>query len=116
MTDDQQYKDLTMERNSFERQALDTIAENEKLKAQLLGYKEICESLIGGGDDDGVFDVCVGRLDYELLCEHHLKTPEQCLNSVKADAIDEMCDALSFFKLGDGPDSVCRNYSFKLRG
>lgn len=52
------------------------LEEFEALKSQLKGYKEICEELISGADDDGVFDVCIGRLDYELLCEHHLKVRE----------------------------------------
>ena len=74
-------------------------------------------SLIGGGDDDGVFDVCVGRLDYELLCEHHLKTPEQCLNSVKIEAIEEMFNnmpASGFNKLRDQGNWMT-DYVDKLR-
>lgn len=69
---DEQMEALITERNSFEQQALALIADNEALKCQVNGYTEICEELIGGADDDGVFDVCIGRLDYELLCEHHL--------------------------------------------
>lgn len=56
----------------------ESLAEEVKaLEEELNGYKEICEELIGGADDDGVFDVCISRVNYGLLCEHHLKVKDQ---------------------------------------
>jgi len=55
------------------------LKEVNELKAKLNDYHEITAELIGGADDDGVFDVCISRMDYELLTDHFNKTPAQCL-------------------------------------
>lgn len=72
-TEDMELEKLIITSNSFEKQALDLVVENEALKAMvnyLRGQLGVIENF---QDDWGVIES---------------KTPEQCLDNVKADAID----------------------------
>jgi len=41
----------------------------KKLKSYTEDLEDLIKGMIGGADDDGVFDVVISRLDYELLVE-----------------------------------------------
>ena len=44
-------------------------AEIEALKSRVQGYYEIVTEMIGGAEDVPGYNVCVGRVDYEMLVE-----------------------------------------------
>lgn len=64
---------------NFEGILFETNKEINELKAKLNDYHEIVAEMIGGAEDIEPYDVCVGRLDYELLTDHFDKSPAQCL-------------------------------------
>lgn len=79
---DKQLEELISERNSFEKEV-------ETLKAQV---NELRKCLTSEVVDGLLFDMATqsGRLNFYKAKNIVLnKTPEQCLNSVKADAIEE---------------------------
>lgn len=90
--------------NSFEKQALDAIDKAEALKAQVNALRKCLVSESQGGivKRMGFID---GRIKwYDKVAAVIAMTPEQCLNSVRADAIDEMCDKMpssGFTKIRD---------------
>ena len=73
--------------NSYQQQQIDLIAENEALKCQVNNLLKACKLY---GDEISYGD---GTCDHSALDEADtivLMTPEQCVNSIKADAISEM--------------------------
>lgn len=90
-TEDMELENLITHFNSFEQQALDLIVENEALKAQTEEFRV---------ELDYINSFMAENTEYELFKELYdwgkrtdlllLKTPEQCLNSVKADAINSL--------------------------
>jgi len=66
----------------------DKTEEIKALQAQVEGYKEIVGELIGGAEDIEPFDIVISRSDYDMLIDHQLKTPQQCLADVRAEAIE----------------------------
>ena len=65
--------------NSYEQQAIDLVKQNEVLKAQVNALRKM---LISVSCDSGV----AVEMDINELIT---SAPERCLNSVKADAIEE---------------------------
>ena len=97
---------------TIEQQALDLISENEQLKAQVNLLREALVNLFNGAWDE----------EHTVLLDKQVRsaidnTPEQCMNSVKADAIQEMFDKmpLPFNKLRDQGNWMV-DYERELRG
>ena len=90
---------------NYEQQALELIKENEALKAQVNHVKGIALSWI--------HDQLDGTSSFDGEFEEVNKTPEQCLNSVKADAINEFWTSMLLECLGsdNGVDAVLDSYT-----
>lgn len=77
---------------TIEQQALDLIAENEVLKCQV---NELRRCLNGDMKGGFLFNMSTGKGRVEFYEKKNAvldKTPEQCLNSVKADAINSLIE------------------------
>ena len=104
---DNQIEELIKERNAFE-------AENIALKAQVNLLRESLVNLFNGAWDE----------EHTVILDKQVRsaidnTPEQCLNSVKADAIDDAIHRLAGIMRREFGDSIGRFvslYANKLRG
>lgn len=72
---------------TIEQQALDLVAENEALKAQVNELKSGLDFMIQRPFDENDFVSMVSQCNAILD-----KTPEQCLNSVKSEAVCEFAN------------------------
>lgn len=100
-TEDMELEKLITASNSFEQQALDLIAENEKLASQVTGYqKRVCSMC----DGHGMIGNCLDSID----CPDCVALD----NKVKADAIDEFFKYMIGECLGsdNGVDAVLDDY------
>ena len=100
---DEQFEELISNYNKLEADNKSLNNESHKLKAQI-NYLRGQASLRGDLRDDAA----------DILA----RTKDQCLNDVKADAIDEMCDKMpssGFTKMRDQSNWI-GNYQKEMRG
>jgi hypothetical protein len=88
--------------NSYEQQQIDLVVERDALKAQVNALR----------DGVQVFNRSGGNMN--PLLKAYLSTHEQCLNSVKADAIDTLGNIMER-EFGGHTGSFVRLYVDKLR-
>ncbi|HHZ69379.1 MAG TPA: hypothetical protein EYN54_03675 [Methylococcaceae bacterium] len=99
-TEDRELESLIATSNSFEKQALDLVAENEALKAQLALIQSTYKEAVGDIDtlfkyQPSSFETGEYRVDGQSctdLCKVISQSPEQCLNSIKASAVQEFAN------------------------
>jgi len=99
MKDDEiQLIDWVESSNSFQKQALDTIAENEALKAQVNAMRGKLDWISGFMVENTEYKVFQKLFEWGKSTDNILaSTPEQCLNSVKADAINHIIEEFTAF-------------------
>ena len=93
---------------TIEQQALDLVSQVEALKAQVNLLLKACRAYEDMTGEAHALDEADSIV---------MMTPEQCLNSVKADAIDEMCDKMpssGFTKMRDQSNWI-GDYIWDLR-
>jgi hypothetical protein len=98
--------------NSYEQQQIDLVAERDALKCQASELRAALVMFFNGGWDDEHTEAINDQVKSVIL-----KTPEQCVNSIKADAIEEMCDKMpssGFTKMRDQSNWIC-DYFHDLR-
>jgi len=109
-SDEQQLVDMVIERNSYEKQALDTIAENEALKAQVNVLRESLVELFNGGWDHKHSEEISDRASVVLA-----STPEQCLATVKIEAVEFAATQINGQCDGELCQEILTNYIEELR-
>ena len=101
--------------NSYEQQAIDLVKQNEALKAQV---NELRKCLTSEVVDGLLFDMATqsGRLKFYKAKNIVLSnTPEQCLNSVKIEAVEFAAAQINGQYDGELCQEILINYIEELR-
>lgn len=95
MTCDQQFEELMVRLNKAEARVIELESSDEALKAQVNELKQaLCDSsyLLSGLKLDNTTDNIKVKSHHDGNMEVIHKTPEQCLNSVKSEAVCEFAN------------------------